>query len=114
MPIEAFKTFIRSYSSLTGQEWEQIFPCLSQQSLKRNDLLLSTGAVCRHLYFVEKGILRFFIWDDGERTSPSFSLKALMHLPHSEVLFPKRPHQKAYRLSLTAILSRYQMKMLSL
>lgn len=39
--------------------------CLARREVAKGTLLLEEGKTCKHLYFLEKGLLRFFVWKDG-------------------------------------------------
>ena len=58
---------------LDATETEQIKARLQQKTVKKKTELLSRGAVCRNIYFVNKGCLRIFNVDNqGEEHNVSF------------------------------------------
>jgi len=71
--LEAFRTFIEQYVSITNDEWKIISSKFISKTFKPGDLLLKNGQVCNHLFFLETGLLRFFIWKDGETTTKFFT-----------------------------------------
>jgi CRP-like cAMP-binding protein len=71
--MHPFKTFIENYVSLSRQDWEQIALCLTYLEVPKNTLLLEEGKVCRHLYFVEEGLLRFYTWKEGNDITKFFT-----------------------------------------
>ncbi len=64
-------------------------------SLKKNDILLKQGDVCKYYYFVKSGILRNYYLKDGIEVITSFTFpddfdtnlqSALMHAPSTEFI----------------------------
>lgn len=63
--MHPLRQFILQYTPVSEQEWQAISNCLIRRELKRESLVLEEGKTCKHLYFLEKGLLRFFVWKDG-------------------------------------------------
>ncbi len=74
MSKNAFRDFIHQYEKLTDAEWEMVANRLHPLHLKKGDILLKEGQICNHIWFLEQGFLRFFIWKDGEAISKFFTL----------------------------------------
>lgn len=51
----------------------KIESCLSKRIYQRGDMLLSAGKICRKLYFLEEGFLRFFVLNDGKDITKYFT-----------------------------------------
>lgn len=73
MPLDAFKQFIETYTHLPDEEWQQIASRFEKRSVKKGELILQEGKICRHLYFIESGLLRFFISKNGEEITKYFT-----------------------------------------
>jgi CRP-like cAMP-binding protein len=71
--MHPFRTFIEKYVRVSIQDWERIAICLPYLQVPKNTLLLEEGKVCKHLYFVEKGLLRFYIWKEGTDITKFFT-----------------------------------------
>jgi CRP-like cAMP-binding protein len=71
--MHPFRAFIERYVALPDADWQRIEPCLTRREVERGTLLLKAGSVCRHLYFLESGLLRFFIWKDGADVTKFFT-----------------------------------------
>ncbi len=71
--MHPFKKYILNYSPLTEQEWQDIEQCLVWKVYHKGDILLEAGQVCRKLYFLETGFLRFFIYNKGNDVSKFFT-----------------------------------------
>lgn len=73
MHTHPFRQFISRYTPLAEADWQAIAACLVRREVKKGELLLAEGKICRHLYFLEHGLLRFFIWRDGQDISKFFT-----------------------------------------
>ena len=71
--VDTFKQFIENYTTLPADEWVQIADCFEKRMVEKDELLLEQGKVCRHLYFLESGLLRFFILKDGNDITKFFT-----------------------------------------
>lgn len=72
--MHPFRKYILKFTPLPDQEWMLIEPCLTRKEYPRGELLLKSGRICRKLYFVEEGLLRFFVFRDGIDVSKFFTL----------------------------------------
>ncbi|NML65999.1 Crp/Fnr family transcriptional regulator [Hymenobacter sp. RP-2-7] len=57
--------FQRGYFPLNAQEAEALAAYCTRRQIKRRQLLLQTGEICRHVYFVVAGCLRLYAVDTG-------------------------------------------------
>ena len=71
--MHPFRNYVSGYTTLTDAEWKKIESCLSKNEYNKGDILLESGKVCKKLYFVEEGFLRFFLRLDGENVSKFFT-----------------------------------------
>lgn len=71
--MEAFRKFIEKYAPLPSEDWENISAFFEKRILGKDELLLKEGKICRHLYFIEKGLLRYFISKDGNEITKFFT-----------------------------------------
>ena len=72
--IHPFKKFILNYSAISNMEWEAIEKCLVRKTYKKGELILEAGKICRKLYFLEEGFLRFFIYNEGNENTKYFTV----------------------------------------
>ncbi|MGA0560676.1 Crp/Fnr family transcriptional regulator [Larkinella sp. VNQ87] len=72
--MEPFKRFIETYTELPDADWNRIVGCFEKTSIRKNELLLREGQVCRHLYFLETGLLRYFLIKDGDDITKFFTV----------------------------------------
>lgn len=72
--LSAFQAFVAKKVSLTPDEWQRTVQSLETISLTANALLLKEGQVCEYLYFVNQGLMRFFVTGaDGKDTTKFFT-----------------------------------------
>lgn len=71
--MNPFRQFIEKYTLISDQEWTEIETCLIKKEIKKEQLILEEGKICRHLYFLESGLLRFFIQKDGQEITKYFT-----------------------------------------
>ena len=71
--VHPFRKYILQYNPLSEEEWKQIEKCLTKKAYKKGDLILESGKICRKLYFLEDGFLRFFLFKDGEKVTKFFT-----------------------------------------
>ena len=71
--MDALREFICQYSPLSTTEWARISACFEKMEVKKGTLILREGSICRHLYFIESGLLRFFFLKDGSEVTKFFT-----------------------------------------
>jgi CRP-like cAMP-binding protein len=71
--MNPFRQFIEKYTTISDQEWAEVETCLIRKKVKKEQLILEEGKVCKHLYFLESGLLRFFIQKDGQEITKYFT-----------------------------------------
>lgn len=64
--MHPFRAFISLYSNLTDDDWDKIEPCLKYQIFQTNRVILKPGSICKRLYFLESGIIEYFIEKNNE------------------------------------------------
>ncbi|TAE50054.1 MAG: Crp/Fnr family transcriptional regulator [Bacteroidetes bacterium] len=71
--MHPFRAFIQEYTPLSDSDWEAIAACIRLRKAVPGELLLEEGQVCRSLYFLESGLLRFFVWKEGVDVTKFFT-----------------------------------------
>jgi CRP-like cAMP-binding protein len=71
--LDTLRKFIENYTSLPTEEWKQILEQFEKRAIEKDEIILQEGKVCRHLYFVESGLLRFYINKDGNDITKFFT-----------------------------------------
>jgi CRP-like cAMP-binding protein len=71
--MHPFQKFILNYVNINNEDWNRIESCLTRQLIGKETLILEEGKTCKHLYFLEHGLLRFFIYKDGNDITKYFT-----------------------------------------
>lgn len=71
--MHPFKKYILEYTNIAENEWKAVEKCLVKKQYKRGENILETGKICRKLYFLESGFLRYFIFKNGEELTKYFT-----------------------------------------
>lgn len=58
---------------LPEKDWKEVLQYLEPLSVKKGALLLAEGQICNHVYFLEKGLLRFSMLKNGEYVTKFFT-----------------------------------------
>ena len=66
---DAFKKL----TQLDDEMWPVFNNALSENKLNKGDLLLHPGQVCRHIFFLQTGLLRSFHVKDGDERNLAFT-----------------------------------------
>lgn len=71
--MHVLKKYLNKYTSLSNSDWDIIKQAFIRKEVKKNELILEEGKICRHFYFLEEGLLRFFYNDDGKDVVKTFT-----------------------------------------
>lgn len=71
--MQAFRKFIETYTDLTEPDWQIIRKAFEQREFAKNEIILEQGAICKYFYFLEEGLIRFYINNDGEELTKFFT-----------------------------------------
>ena len=73
--MQQLLTHIAAYHQLSTEAENALQDCFTEITLSKNELLLTQGNVCRHLYFLQKGALRGFYNLDGKEITHWFGFE---------------------------------------
>ncbi len=71
--MHPFRQFIHNYTMISDAEWAIVEKHLVRMEVKKETMILEEGKICRHLYFLESGLLRFFILKNGNDITKYFT-----------------------------------------
>ncbi len=71
--MDTLRQFIEKYTSVPTDDWKEIFECFEKRTIQKEEIVLEEGKVCKHLYFVESGLLRFYINKGGNDITKFFT-----------------------------------------
>lgn len=67
---EQLSSYLLKNFQTTNAEVEQFLNAFKSKTVKKNEILISKGDICRYTYFVCKGSIRaYFIADDGQEAT---------------------------------------------
>lgn len=72
---ENFRRQVEKLVKISNEEWEAFQKILKPARLKRHDIFLEQGKVCRHMAFIEKGYVRFYFLAGGTEITKEFSFE---------------------------------------
>jgi CRP-like cAMP-binding protein len=62
---------IKHYIPLSAKDEATIHALFKQKTLKKGEHLLEAGHICRYVFFIESGLVRYYTTSDGEEQSAS-------------------------------------------
>lgn len=71
--LQPLRNFLEIYTPVSEQDWALIASCFEKRIVQKDELVLEAGTICRHLYFVESGLLRYYIIKDGKELTKFFT-----------------------------------------
>ena len=71
--MHPFRKFISKFTNVSSEEWNVIEKCLTRKEYPGGEIILRSGKTCKKLYFVEDGLLRFFVFKEGVDVSKFFT-----------------------------------------
>ena len=71
--MEPLLNVIRSYVPVSDQDEEIIRRLFHRKTFKKGDHLLEAGNICRYITFIETGLVRYYINNDGEQQTNYFN-----------------------------------------
>ncbi len=74
--MDPFKEHLNKFITVTDEEYASILSFFQVLDVKKKQNLMLAGAICRHMYFVNKGCLRkFFINEKGVEQTTEFAIE---------------------------------------
>lgn len=68
MMPDNFKAYLENNWGLTSTEVEQLTDCIKTKSVQKDEFLLRQGEVCKMTFFVEQGLLRFYVLNENGKS----------------------------------------------
>jgi len=70
-----FKNWLKDFSFLTEKDCNLFEPYLQIKRVKKKDILLREGQVCRELGYINQGVFRMYYLADGKEINTHFSFE---------------------------------------
>lgn len=91
--IKSLLHSIQNLITLNPKEVGIVSSLFKGRTYKRGDFFLAEGKICKHVGFVEKGLMRYYINHDGEEKTYAFSQEN-DYVCNYESFLPQRPSTK--------------------
>ena len=91
--IDSLLLNIQSLITVSHEEKEIISSLFKEKTYKKGDFFLADGQICKHVGFVAKGLMRYYINHDGEEKTYAFSQEN-QYVSNYESFLPQRPSSK--------------------
>lgn len=69
LTMHPFKAYISLFSEMNDEDWKKIEPCLTHKIFQENRIILKPGSICKNLYFLENGTIRYFVLQNNEEVT---------------------------------------------
>ncbi|SEA63691.1 cAMP-binding domain of CRP or a regulatory subunit of cAMP-dependent protein kinases [Arachidicoccus rhizosphaerae] len=73
LTLEALINAIATYIPLSNEEEDLVGQIFQRKEFRKKDFLLKEGNICRSVYFIEKGLVRYYVNLDGEEKTTYFN-----------------------------------------
>ena len=70
--MDQIRKYFEKYAKQTDKDWDLFSSRLSKQEFPKRAVILRTGQIERHLSFVQKGVIRFYLPKEGNDLTFSF------------------------------------------
>jgi CRP-like cAMP-binding protein len=84
---------IQSLINISPEEKEVIRSLFKEKIYKKGELFLADGQICKHVGFIARGVMRYYINHDGEEKTYAFSQEN-QYVSNYESFLPQRPSSK--------------------
>ncbi len=71
--MNSLRKFIERYTELSDADWKIIQLAFEKRVFEKNEIILAEGSVCKYFYFLEEGLVRYYINKDGDDITKFFT-----------------------------------------
>lgn len=111
-----FNKYLQQFPHYTPNVYDIVKPFLTEKTLEAGEYLLEEGKICRHIAFIEKGLLRLYYLNDGKEVTNCFckestitcSYKSLITQTESDCAIQAIEPSKLIMLSNDSLQELYQ------
>lgn len=86
MEAEQIREFFEKIKPLSKNEWAAFASALEPVSFKKNELILNFDQVERYIYFINKGIVRKYLYSSGEEFDIGFFFPGKFFSDYNSIL----------------------------
>jgi CRP-like cAMP-binding protein len=91
--MESLLENIQSLIKLSPEEKEIISSLFKEKTYRKGEFFLADGHICKHVGFIARGLMRYYINHDGEEKTYAFSQEN-QYVSNYESFLPQRPSSK--------------------
>ncbi len=114
--MESFKKYLEQFPNYTPEVFELARPYLKVREIAAKDYFVSHGKVCRHIAYIEEGLLRLYYLNDGKEVTNCFceentittSYSSLITQAPSDLALQAIEHSKLIVLSVDSLHELYK------
>lgn len=88
--MEAFNNYLQRFPHYTPSVYENVYPFLSEKTLKPEDYLLHQGKICKNIAFIKTGLLRQFYLNDGKEVINCFCRENTLTTSYKSLIIQKK------------------------
>jgi len=96
--MQAFHNFLKQFPHYRPKVFDAVLPFLETKELETGDFLLEQGKICRHISFIESGLVRLYYLNDGKEVTYCFCRENEITTAYSSLI-----SQKESELSIQAV-----------
>lgn len=63
--MSKLRSFLQNYCIVPDNDWIIISELFKKKTIKKNEEIISAGKICKYSYFIEEGLFRNYILNDG-------------------------------------------------
>jgi CRP-like cAMP-binding protein len=102
--LSNLKAYLSRFVTLSEAEFEQFCGQLTPKKLKRKEVLLRQGEVCKQVAFISQGCLRYFYLVDGQEHTGQFFFENSFYTDYESFLSGEPSRQNVGALEKTELL----------
>ncbi len=87
--MEAFKKYLQQFPHFTDQVFDIALPYLRAETVAPGEYFLQHRRICRHIAFVEAGLLRLYYLNDGKEVTNCFCKENTITTSYSSLITQK-------------------------
>jgi CRP-like cAMP-binding protein len=91
--IDSLLSNIQSLVNISEEEKEIISSLFKERTYQKGEFFLADGQICKHVGFIARGLMKYYINHDGEEKTYAFS-KENQYVSNYESFLPQRPSSK--------------------
>jgi len=84
--MESFNNYLKQFPHYSTEVFDAVQPYLTVKDIGAGEYFLMHGKICRHIAFIEKGLLRLFYLNDGKEVTNCFCKENTITTSYSSLI----------------------------